>query len=191
MAEKLKGKETITIILVSLLFTAMASLFSQSFVALVFVPFMISVLLEMKLDKITAFSVTFGSVLIGLLGATYGSEGLYYFNYYTNISINTGLLYRLIVLVVAFVLFNFFTVLHARKVLKDKNVNEVEADPFKVSKVDKKAKAWPVVVLFSILFVLIILGYIRWEGNFGITIHSLWKLMVNLVNGIYSISQLF
>ena len=192
IAEKLKGKETIAIILVSLIFTAMASLFSQSFVALVFVPFIISVLLEMKLDKITAFSATFGAVLIGLLGVTYGSEGLYYFNYYTNISVSTGLLYRLIVLVVAFVLFNFFTVLHARKVLKDKKVNEIEADPFKVSKVDKKAKAWPVVVLFSILFVLIILGYIRWEENFGITIfNEFHKWLLNIKIGNFEIFRAF
>lgn len=192
IAEKLKGKETITIILVSLLFTAMASLFTQSFVALVFVPFIVSVLLEMKLDKITAFSATFGSILIGLLGVTYGSEGLYYFNYYTNIGINTGLLYRLIVLVVAFVLFNFFTVIHARKVLKDKKINEVEADPFKVGKAPQKAKAWPVVVLFSILFVLIILGYMRWEGNFGITVfNDFHKWLLNIKIGDFQIFRAF
>ncbi len=171
MAEKLKGKETITIIVASLVFTAMTSVLSQSFVGLVFVPFVISVLLEMKLDKITAFSTTFGAILIGLLGATYGSESLYYFNYYTNISLTTGILYRLIILVVAFVLFNFFTILHAKKVLKE-NVNEVEADPFKVSKVKEKAKSWPIVVLFALMFVLIILGYMKWENYFGISIFT-------------------
>ena len=36
----------------------------------------------MKLDKITAFVVTFGSMLVGSLGATYGSDALTWFNYY-------------------------------------------------------------------------------------------------------------
>ena len=158
IAEKLKGKEIIFALIVSLLFTAMASLLSQTFVALIFVPFVISILLAMKLDKITAFCVTFGSVLIGTLGLTYGGEGAYWFNYYVQASVETGILYRLIVLVVAFILFNFFTVMHAKKVLKDKKVNEIEADPFKVEEVDKKAKSWPIIVLLAIVFIFMILG---------------------------------
>jgi len=169
VAEKLKGKEIIVTLVVSLLFTAMASLFTQTFISLVFVPFVISVLLQMKLDKITAFCVTFGSILIGTLGVTYGGEGAYWFNYYVQTSLTTGILYRLIVLVVSFLLFNFFTIMHVRKVLNGKKVNEIEDDPFKVEKLDKKAKVWPNIVLFALLFVVIVLGYIDWNANFGIS----------------------
>lgn len=168
IAEKLKGKEILFALVSSLLFAAMASVFSQSFVALLFVPFVVSIALSMKLDKLTAFCVTFGSILIGTLGVTYGGEGLYWFNYYTQTTLTVGILYRLIVLVVAFILFNFFTVLHIKKVLAGKKVNEVTADPFKVEKVDKKAKVWPVITLLSVLFVLVVLGYINWNGNFEI-----------------------
>lgn len=168
IAEKFKGKEIVFVLVSSLLFTAMASLFTQSFIALVFVPFVVSIVLSMKLDKITAFCATFGSILIGTLGVTYGGEGLYWFNYYTQSTVNTGIIYRLIVLVVAFILFNFFTVLHAKKVLSGKKVNEIEADPYKVEKFDKKAKTWPIIVILSVLFVIIVLGYINWEANFGI-----------------------
>ena len=55
----------------------------------------------MKLDKITAFAVTFGSILIGTLGATYGGEGLYWFNYYTQTTTDNVLIYRVLLLVVA------------------------------------------------------------------------------------------
>ncbi len=171
VAEKLKGKEILAVILTSLIFTTMASLYSQSFVCLIFVPFMISVLLEMKLDKITAFAVTFGSILIGTLGVTYGNEGLYYFDYYTSLSVTTGLLYRLIILVVAFVLFNFFTVLHVKKIKKE-NVKEEKADLFLVEKPSKKAKSWPYALLFIVLFIFVTLGYIRWEESFGITVFN-------------------
>lgn len=169
IAEMFKGKEITFTLIASLLFTAMASLFSQSFIALIFVPFVISIILSMKLDKLTAFCVTFGSILIGTLGITYGGEGAYWFNYYVQASVTTGILYRLVVLVVAFILFNFFTVMHAKKVLKDKKLNEIEADPFKVENVDKKAKTWPIIVLFFLLLILMILGYIGWESNYGIT----------------------
>lgn len=169
IAEKFKGKEIIFAVISSLLFTVMASLFSQTFAALVFVPFVISILLNMKLDKITAFSVTFGSILIGLLGVTYGSEGLYWFNYYSQTNPTNGLVYRLLVLVVAFLLFNFFNILHIKKVVKEKNINELDADPFKVEKVDKKVKTWPILVTLLVAFVIFILGYIGWETNFKIT----------------------
>ena len=169
IAEKFKGKEIIFAVISSLLFTVMASLFSQTFAALVFVPFVISILLNMKLDKITAFSVTFGSILIGLLGVTYGSEGLYWFNYYAQTNTTNGLVYRLLVLVVAFLLFNFFNILHIKKVVKEKNLNELDADPFKVEKVDNKVKTWPILVTLLVAFVIFILGYIGWETNFKIT----------------------
>ena len=187
IAEKLEGKEILTILISSLLFTASASMFSQTFITLIFVPFMVSVLLSMKLDKITAFCATFGSILIGVLGATYGTEGLYWFNQYVTATITTGILYRLIVLVVAFILFNFFTVLHAKKVLKDKKLNELESDPFKVEKLDKKAKAWPVATLLIIMFIFIVLGYIAWEADFGITIFNTFhEKLIGLKIGEFS-----
>lgn len=172
ISKKMKGKEITFALISSLLFTVMSSMFIQSFIPFIFVPIVISILLEIKLDKITAFCATFGSMLIGTLGATYGGEGLYWFNYYIGSSVTTGIVYRLIILVVAFILFNFFTVMHAKKVLKDKKVNEIDADPFKVEKAEKTAKIWPSIVLFGLLIVLVILGYIDWEGNFGITCFS-------------------
>jgi len=168
IAEIFKGKEIVFILIAGLLFTAMASLFSQTFIALIFVPFVVSIILSMKLDKLTAFSTTFGAVLIGTLGYTYGGEGLEWFNYYTGLTITTGIIYRLIVLVVAFILFNLFNVLHAKKTLKDNKVNEINSDPFKVEKVEKDAKSWPIIVVFGLLLVIMVLGYIGWEKTFGI-----------------------
>lgn len=169
IAEKFKGKEILFAVISSLIITALTSLVSQTFIVLALVPFVISILLNMKLDKITAFAVTFGSILVGMLGVTYGGEGLYWFNYYTQTTVNSGLLYRVLVLVIAYILFNFFNILHIKKVLNEKNVNELDADPFKVENIDKKASSWPFAILFAVLFVLIVLGYIGWEANFKIT----------------------
>lgn len=171
IAKAFKGIEVIFILISSLLITAMASLFSQSFIPLIFIPFLISIILAMKLDKITAFAATFGSILIGTIGVTYGGEGFYWFNYYVGTEATTAILYRLIVLVVAFILFNFFTCLHAKNVLEKKNVNELEADPFKMEelKKDEKCHVWPYIVLMAFLLIICVLGYINWEANFGIT----------------------
>ena len=172
ISEKLKGKEILFVLIASLLFVAMATLFSQTFIALIFVPFVISIILSMNLDRMTAFSVTFGSILVGLLGVTYGSEGLEWFSYYTGLSYSLNLIYRLVVLVVAYIGFNLINIMHIKKTLKSDKVNEVEYDPFKIEKFDKKAKSWPIIVLFSILLVFMILGYIGWASRFEITIFN-------------------
>lgn len=172
LAEKLKGKEILFVLIASLLFVAMAALFGQTFISLIFVPFVISIVLSMNLDRLTAFSVTFGSVLIGTLGTVYGGEGLEWFNYYTGLTVTTGIIYRLVVLVVGYILFNLFNVLHIKKTLKDTKVDEKEIDPFRVEKVAKDAKSWPIIVVFAILFVIMILGYVGWEKHFEIKIFS-------------------
>lgn len=169
-AEKFKGKEIIFVLVTSLLFVAMASLFSQTFISLIFVPFVISVILSMNLDRMTAFSVTFGSILIGTLGVTYGSEGAEWFNYYTGLSFELSLVYRLIILVVGYILFNLFTIMNVKKNLKENVKEEKEVDPFKVEKASKDSKSWPIMVLFAVLLIVMILGYIGWESRFGITL---------------------
>ncbi len=172
LARKYKRNEIVAITVISFVFTTLATFLNQTFVALAFVPFMVSVILSMKLDKMTAFSATFGSILIGLLGVTYGFEGLTWFNQYCGTTITTAILYRLIVLVVAFILFNFFNILHTKKVMENNKLNDLDSDPFKVEKVDKKAMAWPLAVMFVVLFIYLILSYVSWEGTFGITIFS-------------------
>ena len=191
IAEKFKGMEIVFTIFTSLLFTAMASIFSQTFIALIFVPFVISIILNMKLDKLTAFSTTFGSILIGLIGITYGGEGSYWFNYYVNLPVTTGIIYRLIIAVMVFILFNLINIFHIKKVLKN-NISEEKVDPFKVEKVEEKAKTWPIIVVFSILFILMVLGYTSWNDNWQITwfseIHT--KLMTFKINDIEIIKSI-
>jgi len=172
ISENLKGKEIIFILVASLLFVTMTSIFNQTFIALIFVPFVISIILSMNLDRMTAFSVTFGSILIGLLGVTYGSEGAEWFNYYTGLSASLGIIYRLIVLVIAYILFNLFTIMHAKKTLKEDKVNEKDVDPFKIEKVSKDAKSWPIIVLFILLLVVMVLGYVGWNSRFGMTVFT-------------------
>lgn len=170
IAEKFKGKEILFTLISALLFTAMGSLLSETMMALIFVPFVVSILLEMHLDKISAFCTTFGSILVGVLGVTYGGDGFYWFSQYTEVAITTGILYRLIVLVVAFILFNFFNVIHVKKVLENKKANEKVVDPFEVEELPKKKSSIPAIIVLGLLFIVVILGYINWEYNFGITI---------------------
>ena len=80
-----------------------------------------------------------------------------------------NIVYQALIAVVAFLLLNFFNVRHAKKVLKEKNNNEENVDPFMVEKTTKKVSLIPSITILAIIFILVILGYINWNGSFGIS----------------------
>ena len=82
IAKHLKGKELLFMVITSSLLIVLSSFVKNTFAILVFVPFLITILLNMKVDKLTTFAVTFGSILAGVVGCTYGSDGLYFINHY-------------------------------------------------------------------------------------------------------------
>ena len=175
IANKLKKHAIVFSVIVSAFLFVLTSLFTQSFVVLAFVPFFVSILLKMNLDKLSAFIVTFGSILVGFLGATYGTEGVNSFSVYLSTDFNTGLTYRFIIAAVTIVLYNFFICMRLKKVLSETKKNtknsEIEDDPFKVETSNKK-NAIPTAIILFLMMVIIILGYISWNDYFGITIFN-------------------
>lgn len=169
-AKFIKGKEIPVVLIVSGLIALFVSLSSQVFIVLLAIPFIITILLNAKLDKITAFIATFGSIFIGMIGASYGTEGLYYFNYYVSGDIKTGLSMRFAILAVAYVLFNLLNIKHIKKIVNSKNVDETKDDKFAIEKpLKKNVKIWPIIILLFVVFAFAILGYVRWEEQFEFT----------------------
>lgn len=193
IADKLKGKEKIFVIASSLVITLLTSFLTQTYAILIFIPFIINIATKMKLDKITTFLCTFGSMLIGILGATYGSDGFIYFinylNYYQTITVTEELGLRFGILALAFILFNFFTILHMNKALASKKNEEVVEDLFEVeSEKSKKVKVWPIALFLIVLAVFTILGYVNWSENFNITIFNKFHTwLTELAVGEYTI----
>lgn len=168
LAKKFKKHEIITAVVISLFIVLLTSFLDQTIVVLTFIPFLVAILLNMKIDKLTTFAITFGSILIGLLGPIYGSDGLLLFNRFLGTKITTGIFYRLIILLVAFFLYNFFICFRLKKVLKEKNDEDITDVAYIVTGDSKKAKKYPMVILFSILLILIVLGFVNWEANFNV-----------------------
>ena len=169
-AKFVKGKEVPVVLIVSALIAIFVSLTAQVFISMLAIPFIITVLLNAKLDKKTAFIATFGSIFVGMIGATYGTEGLYYFNYYMNGDIAKGLKLRFALLCVAYVLFSIFNISHIKKAAKSKNIDETKDDSFAIENSTKKnVKVWPIAILLLIVCVFAVLGYVRWEEHYKIT----------------------
>lgn len=176
IANKCKKHIILTAVIISVLLFVMSNLFTQSFVVLLFIPFFISILLKMNLDKFTTFAITFGSALIGILGCTYGTDSLTAFNYYLSQEITVGLTYRFIIAAVVLVLYEFFMVARIRKVQKEtkkttKN-STIDDDPFVVETTKAKVNTIPVIIVLVIVSLITILGYIAWNGNWGIEVFN-------------------
>ncbi len=169
----LKGKEIFVVLITSLVIAVLTSFSSQVLVMLVFIPFLISVMNEMKMDKIVAFSCTFGSILIGVLGATYGTEVVNFFSYYAGSVVKDLMLYKVIIFVFAYITFNAFNILRLLNVKNKKTNSEEINDSLVVEKSDsKKTKIWPIITLFAILLVFLILGYVDWFSIFKIEVFN-------------------
>lgn len=177
ISEMIKGKETIFAICTSVVLAVLTSLTTTTFAMLLFVPLLLTIMLNAGLNKITAFASTFGAILVGILGATYGTEILSYFSQYYSqglvgkTSKEATLAYRIIVLVIGLILYNFFLYFAAKKALDKKSKKEEIPEEFVVEEAkDKKTKVYPIVIIFALLFIIFILGFVDWNGIFKITV---------------------
>ena len=191
IASKLKFKK-VAVVVISVLVAVLTSLLTQSFVVVIFLPFIISIMNRMKLDKMTVIATTFGSMIVGTIGACYGTEGLVYFNQYmttTSFEPSTTLLVRAGILLIGLVLFNFFTLLHMKKVEKNEEITDmflVEND--EAEKKNKKSCIVPIIVVGILLFVISVLGYVNWSGNFGIEVFNTFhKTLTEIEIGDFAI----
>ncbi len=173
IANKLKKHKKIVVILFSILIAALTSVLTQTFTVIIFIPFIVAILKRMDLDKLTILATTFGSIMVGVLGATYGTEGIQYFSEYMITGdqligdvIKSGILVRAGILAIGLILFNFFTIVHMDKV---KN-NEESTEMFDIIEDEdtKKASRIPIVILGIITFIIVILAFLGWYNNFGL-----------------------
>lgn len=162
-AKFLKGKEIAFALVTSLLVAIFTAFSSQWLVVLIFMPLLISICAELKMDKIAAFSLSFGSILVGVLGATYGTEVVSFFVYYAGSKLTDLMVAKWIIFAIAYIGFNAFTVLRLISVKKNKNALEL-VDPLANDVEVKKASTWPMIVLFAVLFVIMVLGFVNWNS---------------------------
>lgn len=168
VASVFKKKETLFMLLASLFVAAFASFTTQPILALIFIPMLYSVAKELKVNKVSAMLATFGALAVGLMGVTYGTYGINYAMQNMGMDIASGLVYRLVVLILGYLLLNGFIVFFNRNSKKQ----ELVEDTFELVEDESKGKAWPYFLLFGLLLVIAVLGYVAWETSFNITVFN-------------------
>lgn len=174
VADIFRKQSIVCSVIISVLLFICTSLFSQTLIVLLFIPFFVTVLTKMGMDKLTVFAITFGSALVGILGCTFGTDSIASFNTYFGQDIDFAINYRYMLAAVAIVLYNFFIVMRIRKLNLDNKKNtkkeyDIESDIFEVEKSPSKAKTkvYPVIIVFAISVIITILGYVSWNSIFG------------------------
>lgn len=197
-ADKFKGKEKIFLIALICLVAIISSITGLEVGLFFMFPLLISILLVMGYDKLTALSATLGATIVGMFGATFAGTLYSVGNQSFNLTMTSGILAKVILLVLGTGLLIFFTLMHVNKLTKkDKelvkeDVKEILVD-VKEDKEKAKKKIWPLVLIVDLVLLFLVLGTTDWEGIFGFNWFSTaydWLMKVE-IGGFAIFGKLF
>ncbi len=188
LVKRLKGKEQLFIIVITLILTALSSILGLNLMMFIFIPALVSTILLMGYDKITAFLITIIPMFIGMIGSTYSIYINGYINQVTGITgFSNDLLTKVALLVIGYVIYIMFTLNYAKKIKKSK-IEAEEEIPFIGEKKQVKKASWPISVIFAIIFILVILAPTPWVDVFGVEFFTnLHEAISNWTIGEYTI----
>jgi len=187
---KFKGKEKFFLIFVMLLIALITSMAGLTTGLLFIFPLIISIIILMGYDKLTATLVTVGSVAIGLIGTTVSAVNTEVILSALGLKFSSELLTKGIILLVGLVLLIFNVLAHIKK----NKTNQEEKTNFDlpVSSNDKK-RSWPIIVVLDLILLIMILSSISWESVLGVTlfkdIHT--KIMTFTIGDYAIFAKLF
>lgn len=167
ICKKLKGKETIAIIVMMSLLAILTSLTGFQVVLLMLFPFVISLVLMMGYNKKAAVLATAGSVSVGLMGTTFAYNTTQVLQQVLSVKAVDLIWAKIILLVLGLVILSFYLF----KLGKDESTKKCEdKDLFipEASKGKDKKKVWPLMVILDVMFVIGVLAFIPWNSAFSI-----------------------
>jgi len=180
IVKKINGKEPIFVLVTSIIITFLTSMISQTLAMFVFIPLLITIMLKSGISKLVAFASTFGAIIVGVLGGIYGVDALISFNTYMSqgltgkSALDLTLAYRIIILAVATILYNFFLYFACKKCFdsKKKNNEEIEEQFIVEETKTKKVKLFPIYIILGLTLLITLLGFVDWNKIFGITMFN-------------------
>ena len=165
IADGFAGKEWIFMVITGIVLALLSSMAGLSLVLLLVFPFIISVVLLMGYDKITAAMLTVGSTIAGLIGSVFSSNDVYGITaVLSNIgeyasNSNVGFKIALLVVSLALVLVN--TILYGKK---HQDRDHLVKGIFVPEKVEaENERVYPLVIVLDLLLVVLALAFVTWD----------------------------
>lgn len=172
IVKKFKSKEKVFLIVSILVFGILSSLTSLVYPLFILVPFFMTIICLLGFNKVTAFLSTFGAILVGRIGTTYGYnlDGYNYVNNFFGLDVNTNIIFKLVLFVLTMGVLIFF-VIKTSKIDKKKSKSKDE-DILLYEKKSSSKSVKPLVILVSIMMVVLFVAMYNWEDAFGIQIFN-------------------
>ena len=183
IVSKAKPLDKKFVFITMVIFAVVASLTGMTMPLFIFVPFVVTLILLLGYDKLVAFTATFGSIMIGYIGGVFvnfpnpstGSIS----TYETYIGLDTqfaNTFPKLLLLFAGLALLIFFVDRHIKNVEEKKVKYELsDNEELLIAEVKgkyKDIKTWPLIVILSLTFVILVIGMIPWNSLFKISIFS-------------------
>lgn len=165
-----KGKEYLFMSIIMVLFAVITSITGLSIGILFLFPFVISIILLMGYNKITAIMTTVGSVLIGLIGSTYSLANIDQMSQILSVKPATEIWTKIIILVIGLVLLIYNVLSYGKKHRDTKKISK-DLSYIPVSK-DKKQKVWPLVLFIDLIIIVMLMSFIPWADTFGLDVFN-------------------
>lgn len=191
VVHRLKGREYIMIPILMILFGIGGTTYGMAEETIAFYPLIIPVLIAAGFDALTAVSVIALGAGIGVLGSTVNPFATGVASGFAGISIGEGLPLRLLILVIGEIIGIIYVMRYAKRVKSDaskslvynmKGENEKHFIGDKTETVaELTGRKIAVLWVFSLTFVVMVLGVIPWSSKFNI------KFFENLNAGIQAI----
>lgn len=160
-----KDREWIFMTVIMVIFAVLSAMAGLSLPLMLLFPFVISVILLMGYDKITATMVTAGSTAIGLIGSVFSVSNTEGIDIVIGTSADGDALLKILLLVVSLVLLVYNVLSYSKTHKSTKEVVNNDFAP-EVS-VNKKQKFWPIVAIIDFMVLILILAFVSWD-LFGI-----------------------
>ena len=163
-----KGKEWLFLSLTIILIAGITSLTGLNYAMLFVFPMAISIILLMGYNKLVAASCTAGSLLVGIMGTTYGYENVASLLDTLGVSISTEMTTKVIILVIGLILLIFHVLYYGGKT---RNTVDLVED-YVPKATEKKRSVWPLAIIFDVTLIVMGLAFVPWESAFGITVFN-------------------
>lgn len=195
ISKRWKGKEILFSLIVSFLFAALASMLNEYLILVAFMPFVITICSKLNMNKISSFVMTFGAMLVGILGSTISAKVMGMNVQYLSQNYTTHLLEKIILFVLTFAIYSLFNVRYLLNVKKNNKVSskketkkdskkkntksetkkeevvevKAETDLF-ANKVknSEKANTIPLIIVGILAIITVILAYLPWTSVFKV-----------------------
>lgn len=171
IVKKIKKHKQIALITITVLIAVISSVTGLEVGMLFIFPFVISLIILLGYDKLTALAATIGATLVGMMGSTYSYNSYGIVNSILGTTYNDGIVVKLILLVLGILLLVGFMLLHIRKQKDQKDVNKeaLELVPEKGETRKGVCKhIWPIITVIAVIFVVLMVGTINWSNVYEI-----------------------